>query len=251
MRDLIRKNLSASVDPGVVDALITSYENLVAKFQKGDLDGCLGAAGKFVEHALRAVEYVRTGTAPLEIKSPQQTIKDIEKDHSLAETLRILMPRIAHAMIYDVRSKRGAIHVKEIDPRQIDAALTVQAASWVMAEFLRLYHDDNEQVIASAMVALMRGHIPLVEQFGDETVVTSKVPCTVELLLLLARTAREGLDRTELGQSSKAAPPTVTQALQRMNKARHVHRTRDGRFHITGPGERHLIDHLAQMGLAM
>ena len=80
------------------------------------------------------------------------------------------MPRVAQAMVYEVRSKRSAVHVKEIDPRTIDAALCVQAASRVMAELLRLYHVDGEADVTEAMAALMRGHIPLVEAFGDETV---------------------------------------------------------------------------------
>src|ERR1700737_4654724 len=123
MRDLILKNLSLAIDPKVVGGLLTSYENLTARVRKGDLDAALAEGGKFVEHALRAVEFIRTGVAPPEIKAPHQTVKDIEKDTTLPEGLRVLIPRIAHSMIYDFRSKRGAIHVKEIDPRAIDAAL--------------------------------------------------------------------------------------------------------------------------------
>src|SRR2546421_4875890 len=118
MRDLIFNNLSRSIDPPVVAALLHSYEKVTARFRAGDLDALLSEAGKFVENTLRAVEHIRTGAAPAEIKAPSQTVKEIEKDQRLPEGLRILIPRIAHAMIYDIRSKRGAIHVKEIDPRQ-------------------------------------------------------------------------------------------------------------------------------------
>jgi hypothetical protein len=248
VRELILKSLATRIDAKVVEALLSSYETLVTKFQKGDLEGCLGVAGKFVEHTLRAAEYIRTGTAPTEIKAPQQTVKELEKDQKLPEGLRILIPRIAHAMIYDMRSKRGAIHVKEIDPRQIDASLTVQAASWVLAEFIRLYHVSDEAAVTREMATLMRPHIPFIEQFGEESVVTRAVPCDVELLLLLARGGQDGLDRRTIGQASKYPPSTVTQSLQRMEKARHVHRTRQGAFHITGPGEKYLLNYLAEQG---
>jgi hypothetical protein len=109
MRDLIEKNLSRAIDAQVVDALLKSYEKITARFRAGDIDGALTHAGKFVENTLRAVEHIRTGMAPAEIKSPSQTIKEIEKDQSLPEGLRLLIPRIAHAMIYDIRSKRGAL----------------------------------------------------------------------------------------------------------------------------------------------
>jgi hypothetical protein len=154
MRDLIITNLSSAIDPQVVTALLGSYEKLTARFRKGDLDGSLAEAGKFVEHTLRALEFIRTGVTPKEIKAPQQTVKEIEKAQNLPEGLRLLIPRIAHSMIYDVRSKRGAIHVKEIDPRRIDAALSVQAASWVIAEFLRQYHAGDEVAVEQAWQTL-------------------------------------------------------------------------------------------------
>jgi hypothetical protein len=187
-----------AIDPKVVGGLLTSYENLTARVRKGDLDAALAEGGKFVEHALRAVEFIRTGVAPPEIKAPHQTVRDIEKDTTLPEGLRVLIPRIAHSMIYDIRGKRGAIHVKEIDPRAIDAALCVQAASWVMAEFLRQYHDGDERAVVLAMETLMRPHVPFIEQFGDEHVVARKVPSDVELLLLLSREASQGLEHCDI-----------------------------------------------------
>lgn len=248
MRDAVIKDLSATIDPKVAAALVGSYEKLVASSRRGDLDGCLTTAGLFVEHVLRAVEFVRTGVAPPEIKSVSATVRAIEGDTKLPDSLRYLIPRVAYAMIYEVRSKRGAVHVKEIDPRHIDASLAVQAASWVLAEFLRLYHSADEKVAAEAMAVLMRGHIPFVETFGDELVVTRKVPCDVEMLLLLAGAVGEGLDRTALGQASKYPPPRVSEAIQRLSSDRYVHQTRDRRYHITGPGERFLAEQVAARG---
>jgi hypothetical protein len=248
MRDAVVANLSTAIDAKVSSALVDTYVRLVAEFRKGDVESCLGAAGKFVEHTLRGIEFMRTGVAPAEIKSASATIKEIEKDTRLAEPIRLLIPRVAYAMIYDIRSKRGAVHVKEIDPRNIDAALAVQAASWVVAEFLRLFHSSSEQVVAETMAALMRGYVPFVEEFGDEHVVTKQVPCDVELLLLLATTAANGLDRRTIGQASKYSPPAVTRALGRMADARYVHKTKDGTYHITGTGEQFLTDALAGEG---
>jgi hypothetical protein len=249
IRDAVIKDLSAAIDPGVAAAIVESYEKLVSSFRRGDLDGCLTTAGLFVEHALRAVEFVRTGEAPPEIKSVAATVKAIEGDAKLPDSLRYLIPRVAYGMIYEVRSKRGAVHVKEIDPRHIDASLAAQAAAWVVAEFLRLYHSGDEQVVARAMDVLMRGHVPFVEAFGDERVVTRKVPCDVELLLLLAGAAGEGLDRKALGEASKYPTQRISEALRRLLSDRYVHQTRgDQRYHITGPGERFLAEQTAAEG---
>jgi hypothetical protein len=251
MRDALIRNLSAAIDPKVVNDLLDSYEKLVSSFRRGDLDDCLRASGLFVEHALRAVEFIRTGASPPEIKSVAGTVKAIEGDAALGDSLRYLVPRVAQMAVYEVRSKRGAVHVKGLDPRHIDATLAVHAAAWVLAELLRLYHSGDEQAVAEAMAALMRGHVPFVESFGDERVVTRQVSCKVELLLLLARVAGDGLDRTALGRASKYPPQRVSEAVQRLSGERYVHKTRDGKYHITGPGERFLAGQVASLGMTL
>jgi len=175
-------------------------------------------------------------------------VKAIEGNGNLPDSLRVLIPQVAKAAVYEIRSKRGAVHVKGIDPRHIDASLAVNAAGWVLAEFLRLYHSSDEKAVAEAMTALVRRQIPFIETFGEEHAVTMKVPCDVELLLLLANAVSEGLDRSALGQASKYPPPRVTEAIQRLSADRYVHKTRDGKYHITGPGERFLAEHIAAQG---
>ena len=184
MIDQIIDDLSCNIDPSICTDLVHSYQNSVSRFHKGDIEGCLSAVGKFVENTLRAIEFIRTGKRLKEIKHVATTVTAIENDKNLPESLRILVPRIARSMIYDIRSKTGAVHVKEINPRYMDASLAIQAASWVTAEFLRLYHKSSESEVSIAMAALMRTHVPFVESFRDEVVVTRPVKCELELLLL-------------------------------------------------------------------
>lgn len=173
---------------------------------------------------------------------------EIEKDASLRESVRRLIPHIAQGMVYDIRSKRGALHVKEIDPRNIDGSLCVHGASWILAEFLRLYHVDAEPQVMQAMAALMRMQIPLVETIGNEDVVTTVMPPDIELLLHLAKVAPSGLNRSALGQRVKCSPSAITRAIDRLGMKRYIHKTKARAFHITGPGEQHLTDALAQLG---
>ena len=245
MREQILSDLSSKLDSAIVHDLISSYENVVAHYRKGYIDGCLSAAGKFVENSLRAIEFIRTGTVLTEIKHASSTKSAIEKDKTLPESLRTLIPRVALSMIYDIRSKRGAVHVKEIDPRQIDALLAVHSTSWIIAEFLRLYHVAGEAEVSRAMASLMHTHVPFVETFGDEVVVTRAVKCEPKLLLLLINAGTAGLDRRELGRSSKHRPPTVTTTLKQLDNKRFVHQTADGKYHITGSGEQRASELLA------
>ena len=244
MKAELVRNLQYKIDASVVNDLILAYEGLVSKHRAGDAESALTKAGKFVEHTFRALEYIRTGVVPTEIKSPAATAKAIENDASLPESIRLMIPRISLAMIYDLRSKRGAVHVKEIDPRDIDVNLAVVSASWVMAEFIRLFHVADESSVKSEMTALMRADIPFIESLGGEEIVTRPVPPRIEILLLLARTAPGGLTRTLIGQSAKCGSPRVTEALQELEKVRLIHKTKDGAFHITGTGDKFLADYL-------
>jgi hypothetical protein len=245
MRAVILASLQRGFDSAVAEDLVSTHDKLLGEFRKGDAEATLNAAGKFVEHALRAIEHVRTGAAPNEIKSVSATIKTIEAEGKLPESLRLLVPRIASAMLFDIRSKRGAAHVKEINPRYIDAALAVQAASWILAEFVRLYHLPDEAAVAEAMAALMAGNIPLIEKFGDEMVVTTPLRPETEVLLMVAGSEPNGIDRKGLGLSVKQSPVAITRAVQRLETARHIHKVKSGAFRITGPGEQVLVAQLA------
>lgn len=248
MRALISASLKTAFDPAIVDDLLDSYEKLVGEYRKSDPEATLNAAGKFVEHLLRAIEGVRTGLAPQEIKSIAATVKSIEADTKIPEPLRLLIPRIASAAVYDVRSKRGAAHVKGIDPRHIDASLAVNATSWILAELLRLYHAADEGAVAAAMVALVQDNLPLVEQFDDELIATTPMHAETEVLLMVSAAEPKGSDRRGLGIRVKHPPPAVTRAVQSLEKRRHIHKTKAGLFRMTGPGEHSLVERLAALG---
>jgi hypothetical protein len=251
MRALIMASLRQRIEAGVAEDMVAAYEKILGEFRKGDPEAALNVAGKFVEHVLRAVEFVRTGNAPREIKSVAATIEAIESDGALPESLRVLIPRIASAMIFDVRSKRGAAHVKEINPRRIDASLAAQAASWIVAEFVRIYHVGDEDAVAEAMMTLMQGSVPLIEKFENEMVVTTPMQAETEVLLMVSASEPDGIDRTGLGMCVKHSPPAVTRAVQKLEAARHIHKTNGGAFRITGPGDQALVKQLAAMGTTM
>ncbi|MEQ8387372.1 MAG: hypothetical protein RLP16_05420 [Alphaproteobacteria bacterium] len=242
MKDQIESDLSSKIEPEVVGNLINAYQSLVARHRSGNLEGALTMAGRFVEHVLRAIESIRTGRAPSEIKSVNANIKFLENQTQLPEPLRILIPRVLYGMIYNLRSKRDAVHVKEIDPTPIDVSLAVMSASWVMAELLRLYHASDDRTIAAAMNVLMRTAIPFVEAINGDTFVSQKVSAETEVLLLLAHAGPDGLVRTSVGNSAKCSQPSVTRALQKLSGAslRYVHRSANGTYYITSAGEQAL-----------
>lgn len=245
MRDELERNLASKIEPDVVADVLSAYEGLIQKHRALDAEAALTRAGKFVEHVFRALEFLRTGTTPSEIKSPSATAKLLESDTTLPESIRVLVPRIALAMIYDVRSKRGAVHVKEIDPRGIDVDLAAKAASWIIAELIRLYHVDDENSVRKEMIALTRATFPLLESIDGEDFVSKKVPPRVEVQLLLGRVGGEGANRAQLGKMAKCDAPRVTEAIKILEKERLIHKTDKGVYYLTGSGEADLMRWLA------
>ena len=244
MRDQILTDLSSHLDGATAISLLESYEELIAKHRSGDLEGALTKAGRFVEQALRLIEAKRTGSVPSEIKSVAATIKVLENDTTLPEPLRLLIPRVLYGMVYNLRSKRDAVHVKEIDPRSIDVAMAVSAASWVIAELLRMYHVSDEEIVRQGMLALTRTSIPFIEALDGETFVGRKVKPATELLLLLAHASPNGMTRKVLGISAKCSPSAVTKGLQALEAERFVHKSASGGYFITSNGEAHLAEQL-------
>lgn len=245
MRDQIISDLSTQLDGSTVKELLDAYGELVAKHRSGDLEGALTKAGRFVEHALRLIEGKRTGTVPTEIKSASATVKALENITALPEPLRLLIPRVLYGMIYNVRSKRDAVHVKEIDPRGIDVAMAVTAAGWVIAELLRMYHNSDEAAVGQCMLALTRASIPFVEALDGETFISRKVKPQIELLLLLAHASPGGMTRKVLGTTAKCSAPEVTKGLQALEAERFVHQSASGGYFITSGGEAHLAEQVA------
>jgi hypothetical protein len=246
VRQELERNLASTIEPHVVADILNTYEGLIQKHRALDAEAALTRAGKFVEHIFRALEFIRTGTAPAEIKSPAATAKLLEGDTSLPESIRMLVPRIALAMIYDVRSKRGAVHVKEIDPRGIDVDLAAKAASWIIAELIRLYHVDDENAVRLEMIALTRATFPLLESIHGEDFVSRNVPPRVEIQLLLGFKGGEGATRAQLGKMAKCAAPRVTEAIQGLAKDRFIHLTKQDIYYLTGSGEADLMKWLAE-----
>lgn len=240
MKNDIISDLSIAVPVELAADIVNAFEELVSKHRGGDLEGALTKGGRFVEHVLRMIEFLRTGTAPVEIKRLAKTVQEVENDTALPESLRLLIPRIAYGMIYNIRSKRDAVHVKEIDPTPIDVSLMVVAAGWILAELLRLYHKSDARAVADAMLALTRGSIPLVEAINGEVFVGQNVPAKNEILLLLAQAKPRGVSRTALGASAKCSQPSVSRALKELIEKRMVHLSVDSLYFITGAGEQAL-----------
>lgn len=240
----LRDDLATKLDENLVDQLLGSYGKLAGANRAGQRTECLRESGLFVDLTLIAIEFIRSRKLLTEVKNVSELVKQFGGDSSLPDPMRVIIPRFAHAM-YEIRSKRGAVHKKEIDPQGIDAAICTSTASWIIAEFIRNYHSPDETRVAEAMASLMNVQVPLVETLGGEAIVTSVVPVGIELLLLIAQQGATA-SRKSLGLASKFSPQRVSDALKKHQATRYVHKTADGSFHLTAPGQKYLAAELTK-----
>jgi hypothetical protein len=257
MKDQIINILSQKINHDLVKDLVNSFEDVKNSYIKGDHEAALSKSGKFVENVFRVLKFIKSNQMLKEIK--QQEFNEISKDllnadgKKFPESIRILIPRIALSLVYEPRSKLGAIHVKEINPDFIDGKLTVGACDWIMAEFLRVFHTRDPEIVDELIKKLVKEYIPVIQKVGDETFVNAKVECKDEILIRLLD-SDNGLSRKELGSSIKHhfSASTITESLQKLVKDKDVFLTKSDKYVISGLAEKRisaLIVELTRNGL--
>ena len=245
LRTKLISELSSKFPEELVQDLITSYEKVLAEFRKAAWDETLWKAGKFVENVFRLLYYVVHSKVLDQVPSMNDLKREFVNllSDKYQDSIRILIPRISTAMIYDPRSKKGAVHVKPIDPDYLDATLAVSACDWVLAEILRVYHTQETEEIQQIIRSILMRKVPFVEKHGKESFVTIPLGSAEDEVLLLLLDSRDGMDRKSIGASLKNVytQGRVTQALQELVKRKRFAVLRsDGKYVITGPGESHI-----------
>ncbi len=127
--------------------------------------------------------------------------------------------------------------MKEINPDYIDANLVISACSWILAEFVRLYHTSDPKKIVEIINGLVQRKAPFIETHEGKVFVTKPIDCQSEILLLLLNSPN-GISRREVGSmlGRYYTQGRVTQALQELEKERYILKTND-KYIISGTGE--------------
>src|SRR6185437_3956846 len=91
--------------------------------------------------------------------------------------------------IYTIRNKRDAAHLgPDISPNLQDATIVVAVMDWVMAEFVRLYHQVSNAEAQQIIDGLVTREVPVIQMFGDYPKLLKKnVSLPEHTLILLYR----------------------------------------------------------------
>jgi hypothetical protein len=126
-------------------------------------------------------------------------VRKLESAGSNDPALTIHIPRLL-LPLYKIRNKRDVAHLgPDISPNLQDATLVVNTMDWVMAEFVRLYHQVSNTQAQQIIDELVTREVPAIQMFGDyPKLLKDKVTLPEHLLILLYRRGAEGATRAEL-----------------------------------------------------
>jgi len=217
----VRAGLAAHLDPTIVDELLAAYSDAKQEFYAGGLRLSEVEGGRFCEAAFRLLQQAAglavTGIGvQLKTDSVIAALAQVPAANA-REAVRLHIPR-ALRMVYDIRNKRDAAHLGDgIDPNIQDATLVASVLDWVLAEFVRLYHQVSADDAQAIVGDLVTRKAPAVEVFGDFLkVLNPKLRVSDYVLLLLYQRGKAGATLEDLD--------AWVQPSMRANLQRTVHR---------------------------
>jgi hypothetical protein len=188
------KNALLSLPIGLRGELVDSFREITRNFVERRWEPSELRGGKFAEVAFCVVSGALSGKFPAKANKPRnmadacRVLEASQGDPSRVgdKSLRVLIPR-ALIFLYDVRNHRGVGHVGgDVDPNAMDAAVVVSVASWVMAEFVRIFHQVTTLEVQQIVDLLSERRVPLVwEVEGVKRVLKPQLSTRDQVLVLL------------------------------------------------------------------
>jgi hypothetical protein len=147
-----------------------------------------------------------TGLYPPQASKPSDFVaacKALENRTSLERGLRILASRMLPPL-YEIRNNRDVGHVGgDVDPNYMDSAFSIAAASWLLAELIRVFHQLDVRDAKRLVDQITQIKTPSVWIEEDiRRVLNPKMKLSDQCLLLIASAGTEAtfsklLDWTE------------------------------------------------------
>lgn len=203
MRAVIEAQLNSFLPSRVVQELLDAHAEAKRNSYLGGLRLTEVEGGRFCEAAFRLLEHVTTGchTALGQHLNTDAVIDKLRKlpAASAAESIRIHIPR-ALRVVYDIRNKRDAAHLADgIDPNVQDVTMVVGVLDWVLAEFIRLYHNVPPNEASAIVEMIVARSAPAIQDFqGFLKVLRTDLSAGDVVLLLLYQRGSQGATLNEL-----------------------------------------------------
>ena len=185
------KALGGIADAKLRTKLIAAYLDLKRTHAEARYDLAGLNAGKFAEVAIRVLQrHVFGSSTPLGTRIPNfadECRRLVTSPTAAApESVREIIPR-GLVFLYTLRNKRGIGHVGgDVDANRVDSLTILQAADWIICEFVRVYHGLSLEEAQELVDALATRKLPLIwEIAGKKRVLKTGLTASEEVLILL------------------------------------------------------------------
>lgn len=247
MRAAIEAQLATRLDARLVSELLDAHAEAKRNYYLGGLRLSAVEGGRFCEAAFRLLEFVSKNKKNTPLGKPLDTERLIRElanvpSSQYNDSIRLHIPRSLR-LVYDIRNKRDAAHLADgIDPNLQDATLVIGVLDWVLAEFIRLYHDVPANTASKMVDGIVKRSAPIVQDFaGFQKILNPKLEVSDHCCVLLYQRGEDGALYEELGHWAR---PKMRSNLRRalnalIEKKDFVHF--DGeRYFITRLGEQYV-----------
>ncbi|WP_440975506.1 hypothetical protein [Pseudoxanthomonas winnipegensis] len=180
----------AKLPAGLRSELLESFNSIVRNYREGRWEPSELNGGKLSEVAYTVLQGMASGNFLARAKKPRNMLeacKALEQaDPNLPRSVRVQMPRILIAL-YEVRNNRGVGHVGgDVSPNPMDAKLVLEFSKWILAEFIRIFHETTIDVAQQLVDRLVDRTIPSVWSVGGaKRVLLPELTYKDKVLLLL------------------------------------------------------------------
>jgi hypothetical protein len=239
---------NAGIPDNLIDALFDAYTEAKRRFYLGDLRPNEVEGGWFAEAAFRILELKVFGThTPIGKSLPtvDNLVKRLESTGGKDPALTVHIPRALHS-IYTIRNKRDVAHLgPDVSPNLQDATFVVGVMDWVLAEFVRLYHQVSNNEAQQIIDGLVKREVPAIQVFGSYPKLLKTVTLPEHLLILLywaGRGRRNARGTVVVDREGNNSDSYRTREIQRIKsiadagcKRRSAHRRRERLHHDPRP----------------
>jgi hypothetical protein len=229
--------------------MLVAYEQAKENYYLGGLRLSAVEGGRFCEAAYRILQQRAFGAfdplgTPLDTEQCARRLA-ASPAASVPPSIRLHIPR-ALRVVYDVRHQRDAAHLADgIDPNLQDATLVVGILDWVLAEFVRLYHNVSANEAQATVEDLVTRNAPVIQDFaGFLKVLNPDLSASDPCLVLLYQVGSQGATLQQLDEWAR--PPmraNLGRTLSRLVNDRVLVHFDGTRYRITRSGQLHVEQH--------
>lgn len=235
--DKIKIDLAAKVnDEKLVENLFASFQKISEEYIAQKPVDLLQNTGLFLESVMRVTQHLIEGKhTPLGGKFDLDAcVKSLESVTG-SDRLRIHVSRLSRA-VYDFRSRKKSVHLKDTDPQAIDADLVFNVCNWILIEVLK---ESGVTGAEQEIKILHTRKVPLVQSVGGILRTTNPKLSGTQRILMLLYSDPEGMSVDELLESTKIKIKNknhLNKDLKNLETRDIVHLLPDGNWTLFGHG---------------